>query len=987
MTLRRLLKGMVIPVLLLMGFAALAQKTISVSGKVSDSKDGTPLVGVSVTVKGTATGTSTDANGIFNIKAPENATLVFSYVGFGTIEKPVGAGAMDVTMEGAKSPLNEVVVIGYGTARKKDLTGAVSTVTSKDFQKGIFTTPEQMIAGKVAGVSIVSNGGRPGAGSTIRIRGGSSLNASNDPLIVVDGVPLDNNGINGAANPLSFINSNDIESYTILKDASAAAIYGSRANNGVVIITTKKGKSGKLKVNFSSTNSLATVPKMVDVLSADQVRELVNTYGNATQKRQVGTASTDWQNEIYQNAFGTDNNISLSGGVKWLPYRFTVGYYNQDGILKTDNLQRTSLSLALNPTFFNNHLKVDLNLKGAMQDTRFANAGAIGTAVGFDPTQPVMSGDKRYGGYYEWREPNGELVLNRANNPLGMLEQTFDEQKPNRSIGNLQLDYKFHFLPELRANANMAYDISKSTGTYFVDSSAASNYSTKGTYSESKQEKNNTVFDLYLNYAKDIKSIKSRVDVTAGYSYNNFKTKNYFYRGYNANRDTIAGTKPPDFPYDIPENNLQSYWARLIYNYDSRFFLTASLRRDGSSRFAPENRWGFFPSVGLAWNIKNESFMEKDNTFSDLKLRVGYGHTGQQDGIGNYDWQPRYGLGGQNSAYQFGNTYYQTYTPFGFNSALKWEELRSYNAAVDFGFLKGRITGSVDFYYRESQDLLNSVPQATGTNFSAYILANVGTLENKGVEISLNTQIVKKPDFTWDFGVNATYNQNKITKLTVVDDPTYKGIPTGSADAVNGFVQLHAVGHPRNTFFLYQQVYDASGKPIEGLFEDRNRDGIINDNDRYLNHSAVGDYMFGFSSNVAVKKFTAGFVMRASLNNYVYNNVNSNRARLNQVLGSYIIGNAASNFLDTRFVGTIDVQPISDYYVENASFLRMDNLYVGYDFGRILKGEVALRATGSVQNVFTITNYTGLDPEISNGIDRNLYPRPRTFSIGLNLDF
>jgi iron complex outermembrane receptor protein len=844
-----------------------------------------------------------------------------------------------------------------------------------------------MIAGKVAGVSIVSNGGRPGAGSTIRIRGGSSLNASNDPLIVVDGVPLDNNGINGAANPLSFINSNDIESYTILKDASAAAIYGSRANNGVVIITTKKGKSGKLKVNFSTVNSLSTVTKTVDVLDANQVRELVKASGSATQKNQVGTATTDWQDQIYQDAFGTDNNISLSGGVKWLPYRFTVGYFNQNGILKTDNLQRTSLSLALNPTFFDNHLKVDLNLKGAMQDTRFANGGAIGTAVGFDPTQPVYSNDKRYGGYFEWREPNGTLVLNRANNPLGLLEQTFDEQKPNRSIGNLQLDYKFHFLPELRANVNMAYDISKSTGTYFVDSSAASNYLTKGTSSESKQEKNNTVFDFYLNYAKDFKSIKSRVDATAGYSYNNFRTKNYFYRGYNALGDTIAGSKPPNFPYDIPENNLQSYWARLIYNYDSRFFLTASIRRDGSSRFAPENRWGLFPSLGLAWNVRNESFMKDSKTFSDLKFRVGYGLTGQQEGIGNYDWQPRYGLGGQNAAYQLGNTFYQTYTPFGFNSSLKWEELTSYNAAVDFGFAKGRVTGSIDFYYRESQDLLNSVPQATGTNFSAYILANVGTLENKGVEISLNTQLVKKTNFTWDFGVNATYNANKITKLTVVDDPTYKGIPTGSADAVNGFVQLHAVGYPRNSFYLYQQVYDGSGKPIEGLFEDRNRDGIINDNDRYLNHSAVGDYLFGFSSNVSVKKFSAGFVMRATLNNYVYNNINSNRGRQNQVLGAYIIGNATTNYLDTRFIGNVDVQPISDYYVENASFLRMDNLYVGYDFGKVFKSEATLRATGSVQNVFVLTNYSGLDPEHGNGIDRNLYPRPRTFSIGLNLDF
>ncbi|MCA0382504.1 MAG: TonB-dependent receptor [Bacteroidetes bacterium] len=988
MTLRRLLKGMVIPVLLLIGFAAAAQETILVSGKVSDSKDGSPLIGVSVAVKGTANGTATDGNGNFSLRTTPGATLVFTYVGYLSKEMPATKEAMTVTLENVKTALNEVVVIGYGSARKKDLTGAVSTVSSKDFQKGNITTPEQMIAGKVAGVQITSNGGRPGAGSTIRIRGGSSLIASNDPLIVIDGVPLDNNGVAGAANPLSFINANDIESYTVLKDASAAAIYGSRANNGVIIITTKKGKGGKLKVNFSSVNSISTITKKLDLLNADQVRAIVAMQGNATQKRQVGTASTDWQDVIYQTGFGTDNNISMSGGIVGLPYRFSVGYLDQTGLLKTDHLQRTSAALALNPSFFDNHLKVDLNLKGSMQQTRFANEGAIGSAANYDPTQPVYSNSKRFGGYQEWVGVDGLPELNAGRNPLGMLYQTFDNQKPRRAIGNLQLDYKFHFLPELRANVNLGFDVAKNTGTYLVPDSAASQYRQKGSFSQNQQIRRNTIADFYLNYAKDFKSIKSRVDFTAGYSYNNFWTKNFFYRGLNANKDTIVGSTPPNFAYDIPENTLMSYWGRLLYNYDSRYFLTATLRRDGSSRFAKENRWGWFPSVGVAWSIANEAFLKNSKVVSDLKVRVGYGKTGQQDGIGNYDYQARYGLGGLSSAYQLGNEYVLTYGPFGYNGGLKWEELVSYNAALDFGFFDGRITGSVDFYKRESRDLLNSVPQATGTNFSPFVLANIGSLENRGVEMTLSSTIIKKKDFSWDVNMNATYNENKILNLTVVpDDPTYKGLPTGGSEGVNGFVQMHSVGYSRNTFYLYQQIYDSWGNPIEGLFEDRNRDGIINDNDRYLRHSAVASWLFGFSTNVNWKKWTAGTVLRASLGNYVFNGTFANRGRLNQVLGNYVLGNASTNYTTTAFRGGNDIAMMSDYYVQNASFLRMDNLFVGYNFGKVMKNGTSLRVNAAVQNVFTVTKYKGTDPEHGGGIDNNLYPRPRIFSLSVNLDF
>lgn len=983
------------PVLLLFlltAFSALAQN--AVTGKVTDSK-GAPVEGVTVTVKGTSVSSQTAADGTFKISAPTTSpTLVFSSIGFGTEESGVTAGtAVAVRLTELNQQLNEVVVVGYGTTRKKDLTGAVTTVTAKDFQKGNITTPEQLIAGKVPGVSIISNGGQPGSGSTIRIRGGSSLNASNDPLIVVDGIPLDANGVSGASNGLSFINPNDIETFTVLKDASATAIYGTRGANGVIIITTKKGKAGGLKVNFSSNTSWAEITKKVDVLTGDQVRSIINADGNAQQKSQLGTANTDWQDAIYRTAVSTDNNISISGGIKKLPYRLSIGYAYLNGVLITDHLEKQSAALAINPVLFNNHLKVDINVKAISQRTRFADQGAIGGAVSFDPTQPIYSNTKRFGGYYEWLESNGKLILNRPNNPVGLLEQRYDEQNPVRSIGNIQLDYKFHFLPELHANVNLGYDISKSTGTVFISDSAAVAYKNDnpgqgGANNFNKQRKLNTVFDFYLNYVKDLSGIKSRIDLTAGYTYNNYYAKNYFYRGYTANGDTVVGTKKPDFLFDEPENTLIGVFGRLVFNFHDKYLLTATVRRDGSSRFAEGNKWGTFPSVALGWKLK-EDFFKASRVVSDMKLRVGYGITGQQDGIGNYSYLSSYFLSSPNSSTGFGNTYYQTYAPSGFYAALKWEETTTYNAAIDYGLFNNRINGSVDVYYKKTKDLLNLVAQPAGNNFSAYVLANVGDMENRGVEFNVNLQVIKKRDVTLDLNFNTTYNKNKITNLTPIkDDPNYIGQLTGNAAGVNGFIFLNAVGGPKSTFYLYRQIYDKAGKPIEGLFEDTNRDGIINDKDKYKGQAADPSVFYGFSANFTYKKFNAGFVARANFNNYMYNNVFSNLGRFNQVAGAYTIGNASTNYLETGFNGSTDVQTSSDYYIQNASFLRMDNINLGYNFGRIGRGQnFNLRLIGVVQNVFVVTKYSGLDPEISGGIDNNLYPRPRTYTLGVNLDF
>lgn len=971
------------------------QKTVS--GRVIDSSE-MPVPGASVVIQRTKMATITDEKGAFKIQASAGDVLVFSSIGFVKVEKTIGtSNIINVMLLNDNTALEEVVVVGYGTSRKKDLTGAVTTITAKDFQTGVITTPEQLIAGKVPGVSIISNSGQPGAGSTIRIRGGSSLSASNSPLIVIDGVPLESEGgISGATNPLSFINPNDIESFTVLKDASAAAIYGTRASNGVIIITTKKGRSGAMSVNFSSVNSASSIVKQVSVLSADQFRAIVNEKGTAAQKAMLGTANTNWQDAIYQTAFMTDNNLSLGGEVAKLPYRVSLGLQNQSGILKTDKLQRTSLAISLNPTFFDKHLKVDISLKGSVQKTRFAATGAIGSAISFDPTQPVyaVENKQRFGGYFEWLDKTSAtgLVNLAGRNPLGQLEQRFDESTPQRSIGNIQFDYKFHFLPQLRANLNVGYDVAKGVGTVYVTDSAAIGYlagGTGGSNNSYKQTKQNTLLEFYLNYAQELKNINSKFDIMAGYSFNNYKTTNYNYASYTASGQKYPNTDPA-FAFDIPENTLISFFGRANYSLNDRYFLTATLRRDGSSRFAPANRWGLFPSVAFAWNIKDEGFLANNKAISTLKLRSSYGVTGQQDGIGNYDYFSYFALSSANAAYQFGDTYYQGYRPGGFYSNRKWEETTSTNVALDYGFFNNRVTGSVDFYVKNTKDLLNNIPQPAGANFTAFIVANVGSMENKGVEFSLSTQLIRQKNLTWNIDFNATYNQNTITNLTVVpQDKNYAGFPSGGiAGGVGGqFAFINAVGYSRNTFNLYQQVYNEEGKPVEGVFVDQNKDGIINQNDLYKGKSAIPKLFLGFSNAVNYKKWNLGFVMRASFDNYVYNNNYSQSGVLNQITGNNVLYNASTNYLDTRFKGNSQ-QLLSDYYIQNASFLRMDNANISYDLGKFLKNSQAnLRISATVQNVFVITKYTGLDPEVSAGIDNSLYPRPRVMALGLNLDF
>lgn len=962
-------------------------QTGSVTGKIID-ETGQGLPGASVVIKGQSRSSSTDINGNYKIAGVPDGTVVLtaSYIGYTSTDLTVtvkGNTLANFSLKPDAQNLNEVVVIGYGTAQKKDLTGSITTVSSKDFQSGNITSPEQLIAGKVAGVSITSNSGQPGAGSTIRVRGGASLNASSDPLIVIDGIPFSGNSIAGAANPLSLINPNDIETFTVLKDANATAIYGSRASNGVILITTKKGKSGAPKIDFSTVNSYATIAKKVDLLSGDQVRAYVNANGNATQKALLGTANTDWQDVIYNNAFTTDNNLSISGSFKNVPYRVSGGYLDQRGLLITDRLKRASGGITLNPTFFDNHLKVDLNLKGTLSESHFANQDAVSAAIQFDPTQSIY-GANQYGGYYEWIGTTGQLNPNAPRNPLGLIEQNDNNGKADRSFGNLRLDYSFHFLPELHVNANVGYDVSKGFGTTNVPAYAAQAFANGGTATQYESVQHNKLAEFYFNYNKDLKGINSNINATAGYGFYDNATTTYNFTSYNALGNTIS---TPVFPFDVQQNRLLSYYGRLVYTLADKYILSGTMRADGSSRFAESGRWGYFPSAGFTWRAIDESFLKDSKVFSDLKLRLSYGITGQQDGIANYSYLPNYYNSSNESQYQIGNQFYHFYTPVAYDNTLKWETSETYNAGIDYGLFNGRVFGSVDVYYKKTKDLLSLVPIAVGTNFTNVLLTNVGNMTNKGIEASINVGVIKSEDLNWDMGFNFTYNKNEVTNLSLNPDPNFK-VSNGSSvtGATGTLLQWNSPGYNPNAFFVYKQVYDAAGAPIQGVYADLNNDGVVNEQDRYFYKSPAPKVIMGFTTSLNYKKWTLSTVLRANLGNYVYDNVSSNLGVSRNILSpSGLINNATSTFFDTNFSNN---EFLSDYYIQNASFLKMDNAGLAYNFGKLSpNSNTTLRITANVQNVFVISDYKGLDPEISTGVDYKLYPRPRTYSLGLNVGF
>ena len=962
----------------LMLSSAFAQ--ITVNGTIT-SEDQQPLIGATVLVKGTTTGAVTDLDGKFTLQVPDqNAVLVIGYTGFAEQQITVGTQTqLNIVLKVDIQRLNELVVVGYGSQKKRDVTGSVTNISEKDFIKGNIATPEQLVNGKIAGVQITSNGGAPGAGSRIRIRGGSSLNANNDPLIVIDGVPLDNTGVSGAANPLSFINPNDIENFTILKDASAAAIYGSRASNGVILITTKKGKAGdKMRINFSSVLSSSAKSGVIDVLSAEEFRAIVNERGTAAQKALLGESSTNWQDQIYQTAFSHDNNLSLTGSLKDLPYRASVGFMDQNGILKTSNMNRLSGSLGINPSFFDKHLKVDVNLKGTSINNRFANQGAIGSAVVFDPTQPIQSGSNTLGGYFEFLDPatkNPNTLAPR--NPVALLNQRNDESTVGRIIGNVVLDYKFHFLPELRANLNVGLDRSNSEGNINVPAGVGQFFSRGGQVANYTQNKNNKTLEFYLNYVREFGA--NRIDLMGGYSYQDFIRES-------TDLDKNQTGEVFNDVFFKTQNTLVSFYTRLNYALKERYLLTFTLRRDGSSRFSPDTRWGTFPSAAFAWKINEEGFMQGNNLFSNLKLRLGYGVTGQQDVGSDYPYLSRYTPSEPTAQYQFGNDFFATLRPEGYDANIKWEQTETLNAGIDWAIRSGRVSGAIDVYSRKTKDLLSVIPVPAGSNLTNQILTNVGNIENSGVEFTLNTRLIEKEDLSWDFGFNVTFNQNEVTNLTKVPNPNYQGVQVGGiSGGVGNTVQIHTVGYPTFAYFLNQQVYNEDGKPVEGLYADLNGDGLVNLDDRYRYKQADPRLFLGINSQVNYKDFSLSFVLRGNFDNYVYNNVLSNNATFRGLTGTnnYLL-NLSPNVLQTGFANN---QYFSDYYVENGSFLRLDNLTLGYNLKGLLGGTSNTQISLIGQNLFTITKYSGLDPEVAGGIDNNIYPRPRILSFGLNVSF
>ena len=997
---------------LFLSVSAFAQE-ITVNGNVVDAA-GEPIIGATVRVAGQAGGVVTDFDGNFQIKAAHGATLEVSYIGYQTATVTASAN-VNVTLSEDSEVLNEVVVIGYGTVKKTDLTGAVSALKPDSKNKGLVVSPQEMMSGKIAGVNVTSDGGTPGGSSTIRIRGGSSLNASNTPLVVIDGVAMDNNGVKGLANPLSMVNPQDIESFNVLKSASATAIYGSRGSNGVIIITTKKGRKGAApSVSYAGNVSVGIKKKTIDVMSGDEYRAFMDqAFAGASNHDEVmallGNANTDWQKEIYREAISHDHNVTVSGSVgKVLPYRVSLGYTNQQGILKTSDFQRYTAALNLNPSLLDDHLTINLNAKGLWAKSVYADTGAINAAVAFDPTQPIRTDDPRFAnfaGYWGWlgngssfNDDSWPYTINHlaTKNPVATLELKNDRAISRSFIGSAEIDYKIHGFEDLRLHATLGADISK--GKQWTDQDGCNqNTPYYGSHGWETIVKRNFLLSAYAQYYHDFEdAAKNHFDLMAGYEWaHNWRTlhNNWWSLYPETNNDpALAGTKRNETTYWYKtENYLVSFFGRANWSLMDRYYLTFTLRDDGSSRF--KDHWAVFPAVAFAWKIKDEKKWQDIKWLSDLKLRLDWGMTGQQDGIGDYNYFAVYRVntGVPGSFYDIiGDGTFAR--PEAYDPNLKWETTTTYNIGVDWGLFNNRLTGSVEWYYRKTSDLLNTAYTAAGSNFRNMVTTNIVSLYNTGVEFNMNWKALQAKDWYWTIDYNFTANKNRITKL-LDNDPDYKVYTGGISAGTGGTIQAHAVGHTAGSFYVYQQVYDADGMPIEGQVVDRNGDGQISEDDQYFYKSPVAPVTMGLSSRLEYKNWDLGFSLRASIGNYVYNDFMAGNSNLSSN-SVYLNGYASNRPIYVLPYGwkTYDVTAThSDRWVQNASFLKMDNVTLGYSFNNIFKvgnyHGLSGRIYGSVTNVFCITKYKGIDPEVFGGIDKGVYPRPITFQLGVNLNF
>ena len=983
---------------LFLSVGAFAQ--INVKGHVKDAQ-GEPIIGATVRVANTQTATITDFDGNFTLKANAGADLVVSYIGYQNATAKA-APNVEIVLQDDQALLNEVVVIGYGVARKNDLTGSVTAIKPDEKNHGLITNAQDMIQGKIAGVNVTTGSGKPGTGATIRIRGGSSLNASNDPLIVIDGLAMDNQGVKGLSNPLSMVNPNDIESFTVLKDASATAIYGSRGSNGVIIITTKKGrKDQKPTVSYNGNVSASIIKKYTDVLDGDQMRTLVKDLVDknvlsADRYNMLGTANTDWQKEIYRTAISTDHNVTVAGGIKDMPYRVSVGYTDQNGILKTSNFQRGTLSVNLNPSFLQDHLKFNVNGKFMYAHNRYADTGAIGSAVGFDPTQPVTSSDekfKNYNGYWQWTQaaPYGDAswpyskVALAGSNPVSQIEANNDRANSFDYQGNVEVDYQIHGFEDLRIHMNFSGDWANGKQTQDVEPWSPDNQY-YGYHKIDKEHKYNLNYTAYLQYYKDFNK-DQHFDIMGGYEWRHEKYwGDYNDYGLYPSSAANAGQKYNEQKSEWKsEHYLVSFYGRMNYIAFDRYMLTATLRADGSSRFGKGNKWGYFPSVALGWKINEEAFLKNVKVLDELKLRLGWGQTGQQEGIGDYAYFATYRQPTSTQAlYPAAGDGFQ-YIPEGYNPDLKWETTTTWNAGIDFGFANNFLSGSFDVYHRKTTDLLMDAPVAAMSNFSNRVMKNIGTLENTGFETALTVRPIRSANLQWEITANATYNKNKVVKLAGDGQPIQYGdvgLGTGST------AMCHQEGQPVGSFWVYQQVYDEAGNPIQGVVVDRDANGVIDDADRYYYKSSVAPWLLGLSSRIQYKNWDFGFGLRASIGNYVFNRLKLGHRALEYVgTGTDFMSNTMPYAYEVNFKASDKTyDALTDYFIENASFLKCDNITLGYSFDKLFK-TISGRAYVSATNVFTITKYKGLDPEVDGGIDGNIYPRPLTLLFGLNLNF
>ena len=977
---------------LFLSVGAFAQQ-ITVNGIVKDTT-GEPVIGANVLVKGTTNGTITDFDGNFQLMANKGDIIVISFIGFTSQELPATTELMNVVLKDDSEMLSEVVVIGYGSVKKNDLTGSVTAIKAEELNRGVVTSPDQMLKGKVPGLLVTPASGDPTGSATIRIRGAASLYANNDPLIVIDGVPVTPEGGAGMGNPLATVNPNDIESYTVLKDASATAIYGSRASNGVIIITTKKGTGDKIQVAYNSSYSLKQNTSTLDVMTGDQYREYVERMYAGTSrleniKRYMGTANTDWQDLIYRTAFSTDQNVSVYGNKGNLPFRASVGYTYDQATLKVGDNQRANMSISMTPKFFDEHLSVNVNAKGVYNRANYPNSGAIGDAISFSPTVPVKNED---GSYFNWYSSDGSANTMAGINPLSQLYDPYNVNETLRSMGNLQLDYKIHGFEDLRFNLNLGYDFSRTTGENYneLGSILSKRNGSSDYYKTYANQNSNTLLEFYGNYNKDFNI--HHLDVMAGYSWQHNYVKYNQSQYYNNDRSQLYQQNPTD----RREYYLVSFFGRVNYSINSKYLFTFSLRDDASSRFSKDNRWGLFPSAAFAWNLAEENFIKENPFFSSMKLRLGWGQTGQQD-IGMdrcYAYQAKYTESSAlTTQIPWGNGYIYTLAPNAYNPNIKWETTETFNVGLDFGIFGGRINGNVDAYMRKTTDLLNEINTPMGSNFSNKIISNVGDMKNMGLEFNVNFIPIEKNDMRWTINVNGTLQKTEITKLTNTPSKDYYGVQVGAGmSSIGGYTSLYRVGYTPYTYYLYQQAYDENGKAIQNVFVDRNGDGVITEDDRYVTGKSISPkFFFGISSSFTYKKWDFGFNAHGSIGGYALNKVAKNNAT------SYsddhtkgYINNLSTYVLKTNWTETMsEFQQVSDMFLENASFFRMDDINVGYTFDEFKNWKGKIRVGASVQNVFTITNYSGLDPELTaaDGVDNNLIPRPRLYTIRLNVNF